>query len=342
MAVLLQTFSYSLIHQQGKVLEQREIVDALAGQTQTVSIAAQLSDAYLKLQSLSDTYYDYLIVLVFLYILTFGYLLQDIQEMVYLHLNKVLVNTFDPFIMINLCSSITVIVWLFKQFGDYNSDMGQFREEIRASESIKRMEDDGAFNIRVTLALLIALHYIRLVLAMQVSRIFGPMVKIMQSLMVNILIFLFLYAAIFFIFAGVGQMLFQEIDEFKDMIETCKTLFASSFGNFEYVSYDPLKDVDPYVGYIYITVFLVVVGILLLNFLIAILSSTYSGLNKVKNGLYMRRIIQMRQRYQYDKYYSSIVFAPTPFNLLLLPVLPFVVFLKSKRLNNVVMVCEYI
>jgi len=69
---------------------------------------------------------------------------------------------------------------------------------------------------------------------------------------------------------------------------------------------------------------------MLLNFLIAILSTTYSSLNMVKNGLYMRKVIQYRQRYNYDRYYSSIVYAPPPLNLISMFFLPFLALRKSK------------
>lgn len=163
-------------------------------------------------------------------------------------------------------------------------------------------------------------------LAFLVSRTFGPMVKIFGSMLSDVVIFIFLYISIFFIFAGPGQLLFEELPEYSNLGESIKIMFLSSVGNFEYDTYIPLKDVDPYVGYVFITAFMIMISIMLLNFLIAILSNIYSELNNVKNGLYLRRVIHLRKLYNYDSLYSSIVFTPPPFNLFSLVIMPFVIF----------------
>ena len=78
---------------------------------------------------------------------------------------------------------------------------------------------------------------------------------------------------------------------------------------------------------------------MLLNFLIAILSTTYSMLNDVKNGLYMRKVIQYRQRYNYDSSYSAIVFAPVPLNIIMIPFLPILFLTKNEnKVNEVLMI----
>ena len=51
---------------------------------------------------------------------------------------------------------------------------------------IKRMEDDEAFNVDVVLAILIGIQFTRLVFALEVNRTFGPMVKILESMIVDI------------------------------------------------------------------------------------------------------------------------------------------------------------
>lgn len=102
-----------------------------------------------------------------------------------------------------------------------------------------------------------------------------------------------------------------------------------------------MTDVNPRIGYTFLTLFLVIISIMLLNFLIAILSNTYSMLNEVKNGLYLKNVIGLRQVYNYDKYYSSIVYMPPPFGILTFVMVPFIIYCKSKKLNKIMLIIEY-
>jgi hypothetical protein len=340
MAVLLQLYTFLFIRQTGRVASQRATVDTLAADTSTAT--ATLDAAYVLLDTLSDDYWDYQTIVIVLHVLTIGYLLQDLMDMVYIHLRGIFVNTFNLLLLLNTVSTVLFLVWLNRYTVIYMDGIDEFREELRASVVIQRQADSNIFNIKIYSAIPVAIQFLRLILALQVNRTFGPMIKIISSMISDIIIFLILFVFILFIFISSGLMLFAELDEYKDIGTASRTLFASSIGEFAYETYDTLVDVDKHVGYIFVTLYLIVSNIMLLNFLIAILSSTYSKLNQVKNGLYMRRVIQLRQRYNYNTYYSSIVFAPPPFNMLVMFALPFIVFMRNKTFNGVVMVFEYV
>jgi len=242
----------------------------------------------------------------------------------------------------NITSTVMFMIWMILYYSKYAINLDNYREEVKSSVIIQRMRDDDSWNYKVSIALPVALQFARLVYALQVNRTFGPMVKIISSMIVDVMRFLVLFAVLFFIFVGSGQILFAELDAYADLEEAMKTLFASSIGEFDYGTYDNLKDVSPQVGYIFITWFLLIASIMLLNFLIAILSTTYSMLNDVKNGLYMRKVIQYRQRYNYDSSYSAIVFAPVPLNIIMIPFLPILFLTKNEnKVNEVLMIWEY-
>ena len=209
--------------------------------------------------------------------------------------------------VLDIASFITILIWIIKYYGDYNTSLEGYREEVQASIIITRMNKDSHFNLKIVLGILVGIQFTRFIIALQVSRTFGPMVKILISMIVNLLLFLVLFWAVFFIFAGSGLLLFEELNEYNDMYLSCSTLFSSALGNFDYHTYDSLNDVSPYIGYAFLTIFLIIISILLLNFLIAILSNTYSSLNDVKNGLYLKNVISLRQIYNYNqiKYYMQ-------------------------------------
>jgi hypothetical protein len=77
-------------------------------------------------------------------------------------------------------------------------------------------------------------------------------------------------------------------------------------------------------GMVFLAVFLLINLVLLLNFVIALLSGTFSNYEDKQLGLYYEVIVAMFPTMEYDNRYGSIVCAQTPFNLLILPFQPFI------------------
>ena len=182
----------------------------------------------------------------------------------------------------------------------------------------------------------------RLVFSLQVTKTFGPMIKILGSMLVSVAIFMLLFTVLFLIFAVIGLQLFLDLDAFITPTMTWITLFSACLGNFDYRIFDSATIVAPYIGYIYMTFFLMFVMIMLLNFLIAILSSIYARLNDVQIALYLRKVLYLRQKYDYDERYSWMISAIPPLNLLAFILLPLIIFKKSKTLNYFILLLEYI
>ena len=329
LAIFLQLYSFFTIREQGRVKTKTTELNTLIASSATT---AQIDQVYADLDDLSDNYIQYLNTILALHILTLGYSVQDVLMVLYSSITDVYIMTYTVWELLNFVSSLTIIVWLIKHFGDFANNISDVRDELRAGTIIQRMEDDDSFNIKVTLAILLAIHYTRLVVSLQVSRTFGPMVRILKSLIIDIFVFLLLFAVMFAIFTGAGQVLFFELSgSYSDVGEAIRTLFASAIGEFDYGIYDGLTDVDPWVGYIFITVFLLLFHITLLNFLIAILSNTYDELNVVKNGLYLKNVISLRREYN-----------KSPFDILLFWILPVSFYAKSRKLDEVISFIQYI
>ena len=64
--------------------------------------------------------------------------------------------------------------------------------------------------------------------------------------------------------------------------------------------------------------------------------------NKNSNVMYYRQIVRVRQIHDYDKHYSSLVSASPPFNLLIVPFVPFLLLLKSEKLNSILLYVCYL
>ena len=168
------------------------------------------------------------------------------------------------------------------------------------------------------------------------------MIKTIFVMFYDLFTFLVVFLCIFFIFEVTGQLLFSELQIYSTFVDSCATLFGSALGGFGYTDYDALTDVDREIGYLFLTVYLIVSAIMLLNFLIAIFSETYNNLTNRKRGLYMEEVINLRKKYEFHPNYSSIVYSLVPFNWFLLPVIPFIASCKSFKVNNFILHIEYL
>jgi len=86
----------------------------------------------------------------------------------------------------------------------------------------------------------------------------------------------------------------------------------------------------------------VIFPILIMNLIIAILSNTYNEQESQSNGLYLARILSIRDELSFDENYSSFLTAMSPINALIVPLVPFGVLLNpSPILNNYTMKIQY-
>jgi len=71
--------------------------------------------------------------------------------------------------------------------------------------------------------------------------------------------------------------------------------------------------------------------IIFVNLVIAILSETYIRLANEKLGLFYDGVIEAIYAYKYSNFYGALIAAVPPFNLLILPFLPFFILIKNKK-----------
>lgn len=188
-----------------------------------------------------------------------------------------------------------------------------------------------------------AIQWARILLIFRVNSFVGPMLNIIQSMLVEVGKFIMIYFIVVLIFESSGRILFISVDEFKSESDAWLTLFSATLGSFKFSIFESDKmHLSKEYGYYFLILYLLVTNIVLLNFIIAILSNTYTKLRDINKTLYYAEIIKARNVFEYDRYYSSMIALPIPLNALFLPVLPFVIFMKSRKLNTVLMHIAYI
>ena len=113
----------------------------------------------------------------------------------------------------------------------------------------------------------------------QVDKIFGTTWKMIESMINDIVIFMVFFAIGLIIFASIGTLLFNSVSNYDSFYLSLKNLISTAMGNLNYLILAN-NDKSEYLGTIYLTIVIIVNNILILNLLIAILSSTYFLLEK--------------------------------------------------------------
>ena len=158
----------------------------------------------------------------------------------------------------------------------------------------------------------------------------GALVQILISMGTKIINFLLIYFTIMLVFSLIGYGLFYDVAEFSTLSSSFKTMFQSSLGGFDYTIFNSAINTSPLIGRIFLSIYLLVSSILLLNFLIAILNEMITEVYKDGKGLQAKEIIKLRIIYEYHDIYQCLVKAPNLINFYILFLAPFVIILKSK------------
>jgi hypothetical protein len=138
------------------------------------------------------------------------------------------------------------------------------------------------------------------------------------------------------------MVLFFNLSEFQENWSGALYLISASLGTFDFSIFSVDESVlQKEYGWVFLILFLIATNIILLNFLIAILSNKYTNMEQKSKVLYLQNILLIKQVQSDNKYYSSLVSFFVPLNIILLPIAPFVIFCKSKKLNKILMLFCY-
>lgn len=148
----------------------------------------------------------------------------------------------------------------------------------------------GLVNIYTILTFI---YWFRIIFQFKTTRLLGPLVKILSSMLVDIMIFFMIFLVVIFMYICAGTVLFGiTMMQFRDMWSTSKYLFSATLGNFNFDDFGGIP--TPWFGELYMLTYLITTNIMLLNLLIAILSNTYAIFNAKSTALYLREIALLR------------------------------------------------
>ncbi|CAI2387791.1 unnamed protein product [Moneuplotes crassus] len=275
-------------------------------------------------------------------LLLVSYFIQNLSQMLYAKLNGKKVIYLTPEVFVNFFSTYVSLYGFISWHADYTNI------SITPSKyydlTVLNNFMNGAFLLKgmIYATLTVSLQWCRVFFILQANKTLGPYITIIIHMVGELLKFAIVYILIFVIFLCAGALLFFNRPEFADEWRGTLFLFSSMMGNFEFDTFsEDNSRIEKEYGWIYMILFVVMTNILLLNFLIAILSNKYTEMEQKSKVLYLQNILLMNQGQSNNEYYSSIVSSFVPLNILLLPAVPFVVLMKSKKLNTILLYICY-
>lgn len=196
--------------------------------------------------------------------------------------------------------------------------------------------ESGTFHFDVLLAAVAFCYWLRLLVMLELTWTFGPLIAIISRMMADMMIFFGLFVIQLIAFGCVAILTFGQVKAYENLYTATVVLFQTACGTWSLDIYEPLGEREN-IGIVFHMAMISMNMLLILNLLIAIMSDTYSKFSELKAGLYFTGIIRAIPVYQYDNKYAALITAVPPFNILVLPLIPVLMMVKDeaqlKRIN---------
>ena len=113
-------------------------------------------------------------------------------------------------------------------------------------------QQDGEFNIMILLAFLDIFIWGRFLMMLQLTRTFGPMIRIILSMFGEVFKFLALSLIVLVCTSSVATLLFGAIEEFSNFVDSTFVIFGTSLGDYDLDVFEEneavLRNIDGLVG----------------------------------------------------------------------------------------------
>ena len=263
----------------------------------------------------------------------FLYIFKDINIILFAKLRHKQIRHYLIEFWLTLLSTLFSVLLIYKITEYFNVPYSQNNPKYQSTIGANIIYD-SKLQFNVWLGMIVAVQWVRVFMVFQTSPTFGKVVEIIINMLTEISKFMIILTIILISFSSAGRILFFDMNQFSSDDQSIIYLISAALGNFDYSIYNNSYYLGKYYGYTYLTLYLLVISITLLNFLIAILAEIYTTLKLKAKGLHSRQILLMRSSFDDDPYYSSLILLPVPMNFMMIPFTPFVAVMKSRRLNT--------
>jgi hypothetical protein len=209
--------------------------------------------------------------------------------------------------------------------------------------SFIRLSNDGSFkneHIEYAWGLLGLFLLLRFIIGLSITRTFGQILSMITVIFYDIVPYLCLNLFVILAFALLAHMIFYRADSFSTFILSVSTLFNASVGSFDMNTFDYSQTAE---GSTFMSIWIVISNMMLLNLLIAVLSSRYEALAPEAEADYVTLLYTFYKGMAYHLEYGSLVSFPPPFNILQIPLIVlYFLPIKKTRTNEILFNVSYI
>ena len=158
---------------------------------------------------------------------------------------------------------------------------------------------------------------IRMGLSCAVYQTVGPLLRMVIIVMKDVLAFVMLYAVCLITCATVFNILFYTSEPFSSLALSLRTLFQWSVGGPDFTLLEDRETLGSLLGVLW----MFISSIVLLNLLIAVLSTRYSQVWPQCMADYVSALYTNYTQVRYERPYGALVVSPAPFSVLTSPLL---------------------
>lgn len=228
-----------------------------------------------------------------------------------------------------------ILFWVFKyaNWSDVEVDGdGQFYETAhdRYTWTVVNKDRNNEFKIMPFLAVMVVILWLRFILMLQLTRKFGPMLRILINMVSDVLKFLLIWTLFIIMITSVASLLFGELADFKKFASVGFLMFGTGMGNYNLALYNDLS-LGKVFGEAFVIISVIINNVVLLNFVIAIQADTYSRFSEESLGIYYDGIITRIPIYEDDMHYGGLIVGTPPFNVLGIIMIPFYWCVRDER-----------
>ena len=253
---------------------------------------------------------------------------------------KLLSPNFMLLITANFVHFLLAINFIYVYFTQYNIDRTLTRSEEKYYKMMMSTFEDSVGSYTVFNFLVFYLGG-RILFQFVYFEMFGVLVQIVIKMIFNAVKFLFFCLLFVIFFSIVANIMYFDLSNYASFYDSFVSMYSSALGGFSFADFDSSTHVSYYSRKGTLATYLLITVVMLMNFLIAILSDTYSFYLTQTRSLQMKEIIKLRAIYEPNPYYSCLVKAPLFLNAYIILLAPLVVIFKSKRLNKAILFMEH-
>ena len=241
-----------------------------------------------------------------------------------------------PAVFFDILVCLLQIQWLYFHFTLETENDGYHlttppRPEHMYMKELLYELNTGSFPVDLLLGAAAFCFWVRLILMLQLTSTFGPLITIIFQMFKDLGIFFVLFSIELIAFSCIGLLSFGSLPEYRDLVRTLIMMLETSMGAWDLTIYDSVTPPEKrMLGKVFHLFVMCVNMLLLLNLIIAIMTDTYAYYNSFRRGLFSRNIIEAVPSYQNDKRYGALISAFPPFNLISIFLLPIMLCIREK------------